>query len=364
MSSPKLFTPLPLKGITLANRIAVAPMCQYSATDGVPGPWHLQHYGALAASGPGLIVLEATAVAPEGRISPRDLGLWDDRHGEAMAGLVASLKAVGPSAIAVQLAHAGRKGAAPPPMGGPAGDWQILAPSALAFESGGPAPLALDRAGMARVAAAFAAAAGRARDAGIDAAEIHSAHGYLLHQFLSPLANRRDDEYGGSLANRMRFPLEVVAAVRAVWPAERPLGIRISATDWVDGGFTLDEAVVYAKAFAAAGIDYVCVSSGGVVPDARIPLAPGYQVPLAERIRRETGLVTRAVGLIVDPHQAEAVLAEGQADLVALGRVFLDDPRWVWRAAAALGVAPPIPPQYRATLPAYWPGAALVHPGG
>ncbi len=360
MSVPKLFTPLPLKSITLANRVAVAPMCQYSATDGRVGPWHLQHYGALAASGPGLIVVEATAVAPEGRISPRDLGLWDESCGEAMAGLLTSLHGFGSSCIAVQLAHAGRKGASAPPIGGPAGHWQTLAPSALAFEVDGPVPLALDRAGMDRIAAAFAAAAGRAHRAGFDAAEVHSAHGYLLHQFLSPLANRRDDEYGGSLANRMRFPLEVVAAVRAVWPADKPLGIRISATDWVDGGFTSDEAVAYAKAFAAAGIDYVCVSSGGVVPNARIPIAPGYQVALAERIRRETGLVTRAVGLIGDPHQAVAVLAEGQADLVALGRVFLDDPRWVWRAAAALGVEPPVPPQYRAAMPAIWPGAALV----
>jgi len=351
MSNPKLFAPLTLRGVTFSNRVAVAPMCQYSATDGLAGPWHLQHYGAMAASGPGLIVLEATAVVPEGRISANDLGLWDDRTQAALTGLVATLKGFGDSRIGVQLGHAGRKGADARPWGGEAKGWQILAPSALAFDETRMVPRALGLDEIARLPHSFAAAAARADKVGFDTIELHSAHGYLLHQFLSPLANQRADQYGGSLENRMRLPLAVVEAARAAWPVDKPLGIRISATDWLEGGFTLDEAVVYAKEFAKRGIDYVCVSSGGVVPKAPVPIGPGYQLALAERIRAETGLITRAVGLIAEPHQAESALAEGKADVIALGRAFLDDPRWVWRAAEALGAEIKRPPQYAASLP-------------
>ncbi|MGE5505150.1 MAG: NADH:flavin oxidoreductase/NADH oxidase [Actinomycetota bacterium] len=363
MTQPKLFAPLAIRGMTMPNRIAVAPMCQYSAVDGCAQDWHLQHYGAMAASGPGMIVIEATGVAPEGRISPSCLGLWNDATEAAFTRLVGALKTFGDTRIAVQLAHAGRKGASSPPWagGGPAEDgWECVSASAIPFDAGWPAPRAADTAELARLKLAFVDAAGRALRAGFDAIELHSAHGYLLHQFLSPLSNQRTDQYGGSLDNRMRFPLEVIAAVRAVWPADKPLGIRISACDWADGGFTVDEAAVYAKAFKAAGIDYVCVSSAGLVPYAKPPVGPGYQVPLAERIRAETGLPTRAVGLIATPQQAEAVLAEGRADMVAIGRGFLDNPRWPWHAAQALGAEIPYVRQYMAVQARYWPGASMA----
>lgn len=355
---PALFQPLALRDLTLSNRIAVAPMCQYSAVDGIAQDWHLQHYGALAASGPGMIVLEATGVTPDGRITPRCLGLWDDACAAALGRLVGALKGFGTSAIAVQLAHAGRKAATTPPWlgGGPAEDgWPTVAPSALPFDPSWPAPSALTVEGLARLRDAFVAATRRALVAGFDVVELHSAHGYLLQQFVSPLCNRRDDDYGGSLANRLRFPLEVVTAVRAAWPADKPLGIRINATDYAEGGFTVDEAVVYAEALRGAGIDYVCVSGGGTVPDAVIPAGPGYQVAFAERIRREAGIATRAVGVITAPEQAEAIIALGQADLVAIGRGFLDDPRWTWRAARALGAEIAVPLQYSRATPKTWP---------
>jgi NADPH2 dehydrogenase len=366
MTQPQLFAPLTLRGLTLPNRVAVAPMCQYSAVDGLVQDWHLQHYGAMAASGPGLIVIEATGVTPEGRISPRCLGLWNDATEAAFTRLIASLKSFGNSRIGVQLGHSGRKGSGLPPFlgNGPAvdGGWPTLSASGIPFDANWPAPRAADADDLEQVKTAFVEAAKRALRAGFDTIELHSAHGYLLHQFLSPLSNHRTDIYGGSLDNRMRFPLEVIEAVRAVWPADKPLGIRISATDWVEGGFTVEEAVIYAKAFRAAGIDYACVSSGGLVPYARIPIGPGYQIHLAERIRREAGIPTRAVGLIATPQQAEAALAEGKADLIAIGRGFMDNPRWVWHAAAALGAEIAYPPQYMAALGKYWPGAALAHP--
>lgn len=362
----QLFTPITLAGLTLPNRVVVAPMCQYSAVDGRAQDWHTQHYGALAASGPGMIVLEATGVTPEGRISTACLSLCDDATEQALTDLVRRLKSFGNSRIAIQLNHAGRKGAASEPWegGGPAtaNGWTTQAPSALPFDTAWPTPEALDEAGLARLRTAFADAAKRALRAGFDAIEVHSAHGYLLHQFLSPLANQRTDAYGGTLVNRMRFPLEVIAAVRAVWPVGKPLGIRISATDWLEDGFTLDEAVVYAKAFTAAGIDYVCVSSGGVVPKAPIPVGPGYQIHLAEAIRQATGLPVRAVGLIATPEQAEAVVAEGKADMVAIGRGFLDNPRWVWHAAEKLGVEIAFANPYRFASGRFWPGAKLARP--
>jgi NADPH2 dehydrogenase len=367
MSRPILFQPLTLRGLTLSNRIGVAPMCQYSAHDGQAQDWHFQHYGALAASSPGMVTIEATGVLPEGRISAACLGLYDDASEAALTRLVGSLKSVGSSAIAIQLAHAGRKAAAlkswegggPDPKG-----WPTLSSSDLPFDTGWPAPKAATLEDLERVTAGFVDAARRALRAGIDAIELHSAHGYLLHQFLSPLTNHRTDAYGGSLDNRMRFPLEVVSALRAVWPADRPLGIRISATDWVEGGWSLDEAVVYAKAFRDAGIDYVCVSTGGLVPNAKVPVGPGYQLPHARRIREETGLITRAVGLIATGPQAEAVLEAGDADLIAIGRGFLDNPRWVWHAAQALGVEIDTAPQYMSVRTRYWPGAALARPRG
>ncbi len=365
MTTPHLFQPLTLRGLTLKNRVAVPPMCQYSAIDGRAGDWHLQHYGAMAASGPGMIVIEAAGVVPDGRISPYCLSLHDDATEAAFTRLVGALKGFGgDSAIAVQLNHAGRKGGAARPWegGGPAksGGWSTLSASDVPFDSGWPTPRAATADDLAHLKQSFVDAAGRALRVGFDAIELHSAHGYLLHQFLSPLSNRRDDRYGGSLDNRMRFPLEVVEAVRAAWPADKPLGIRISATDWIDGGWTADESVVYAQAFKAAGIDYVCVSSGGLAANAKPPIGPGYQLPLARRIRHEVGIPTRAVGLIASPHQAETALAEGDADMIAVGRGFLDNPRWVWHAAQALGADIAYPPQYMAALGRLWPGAALA----
>ncbi|NFV80585.1 NADH:flavin oxidoreductase/NADH oxidase [Magnetospirillum aberrantis] len=360
----QLFTPISLAGLTLPNRVVVAPMCQYSAKDGVAQDWHTQHYGALAASGPGMIVLEATGIAPEGRISHLCLGLYDDATEAALTKLVTQLKSFGPSAIAIQLGHAGRKGASDAPWlgGAPTGAWENVAPSALPFDEDWPAPKALDEAGLARLRDAFTDAALRALRAGFDAIEVHSAHGYLLHQFLSPLSNTRTDAYGGSLENRMRFPLEVIRAMRAVWPLGKPLGIRVSATDWTEGGLTLEESQIYAQEFAKAGIDYVCVSSGGVVPKAAIPVGPLYQVPLAQAIGEASGLPVRAVGLIATPEQAEGVVAEGKADMVAIGRGFLDNPRWVWHAAQRLGVEIPYVNQYRFASGRYWPGAAMARP--
>lgn len=365
MTQPHLFQPLSLRGLTLANRVVVAPMCQYSAVDGVAQNWHMQHYGSLAASGPGMIVIEATGVSPEGRISPRCLGLHNEATEAAFAHLVPALKSFGTSAIAVQLGHAGRKGGAAPPWEGgkPAKDgWQTISASDIPFDDGWPAPRAANAEDLARLKQCFVDAAKRAIRVGFDAIELHSAHGYLLHQFLSPLSNRRTDSYGGSLDNRMRFPLEVVEAMRAVWPADKPLGIRISATDWVDGGWNPDEAVVYAKAFRAAGIDYVCVSSGGLVSYAKVPIAPGYQIDLARRIRAEAQIPTRAVGLIASPAQAEAALTSGAADMIAIGRGFLDNPRWVWHAAEELGAEIAYPPQFMAVRGKNWPGAALARP--
>lgn len=360
----QLFTPITLAGLTLPNRVVVAPMCQYSAKDGVAQDWHTQHYGALAASGPGMIVLEATGVAPEGRISHLCLALYDDATEAALTKLVSQLKSFGPSAIAIQLGHAGRKGATDAPWlgGAPTGAWENVAPSALPFDQDWPTPKALDEAGLSRLRDAFADAAHRALRAGFDAIEVHSAHGYLLHQFLSPLSNTRTDAYGGSLENRMRFPLEVIRVMRAVWPQGKPLGIRISATDWTEGGLTVEESQAYAQEFAKAGIDYVCVSSGGVVPKADIPVGPLYQVPLAQAIREASGLPVRAVGLIATPEQAEKVVAEGKADMVAIGRGFLDNPRWVWHAAQRLGVEVPYVNQYRFASGRYWPGAAMARP--
>lgn len=364
----RLFQPLTIRDQTFANRVAVAPMCQYSAIDGVAQDWHLQHYGSLVASGPGLVVIEATGVSADGRISPGCLGLYSEACEAGFARLVTAVKSFGSSKIGVQLGHAGRKASSNLPWAGNGavapeqGGWQPVAPSPLAFSDAWPVPTEIGAYDFDRLRLAFANAAERADRAGIDVVEIHSAHGYLLHQFLSPLTNRRTDAYGGKLDGRMRFPMEIVRAVRRAWPTGKPLGIRISATDWVEGGFTPDEAVIYLQACRAEGVDYVCVSSGGLVPDAKIPVGPGYQVALAAKIKAETGLITRAVGMIADPHQAEDILEKGQADMVALGRAFLDDPRWCWRAAEVLGADHPLPPQYLRAGPKLWPGSSLKKP--
>lgn len=352
-----LFSPFALGPLQLANRIAIAPMCQYSATDGLASDWHMIHYGHLALSGAGLLILEATAVSPEGRISPADLGLWSAGHQRALAPIVQAIRRHAPIKLAVQLAHAGRKASSAPPFEGgqalpPAqGGWQTVAPSALAHAPGDPPPLALDQSGLERIKTDFVNAALRAHALGIEAIELHGAHGYLLHQFLSPLANQRSDHYGGSLENRMRFPLEVYDAVRAAVPRQMALGMRVSASDWVEGGWDLDQTLALAQALKQRGADFIHVSSGGASPLQQIPLGPGYQVHFAQRIKAETGLPTIGVGLITEPLHAEAIVANGQADMVGLARAMLYNPRWPWHAAAALGAQVAAPPQYWRSQP-------------
>lgn len=357
MSSP-LFSPLSLRQLTLANRIVIAPMCMYAATDGKVGDFHTMHVGPLAQSGAGLFILEATAVAPEGRITPFCPGLWDDACAAAWAPVLAAVRRHSAMPLAIQLAHAGRKASCDAPWLGrgqlapAAGGWQTLAPSAQPFAANELPPQALDDAGLARIRDAFAAAARRADALGIDAIEIHAAHGYLLHEFLSPLTNQRSDAWGGTLARRLRFPLEVFDAVRAAWPAEKPLGVRVSATDWVDGGWEIEQTLALAKELQARGCDFLHVSSGGLSPAQQLAPTPGYQLPFARRVKAETGLTTIGVGLITDPHQAEAALNDGDADLVALARGILWNPRWPWHAAAALGAQVDAPPQYWRGAPA------------
>lgn len=358
----RLFTPFSIGKLELTNRVTISPMCQYSAVDGTMNDWHLMHLGNLSLSGAALLILEATHVTPEGRITHRCSGLYTDENEAALERVVKFCRSVSPIMIGIQLAHSGRKGSAQRPWEGrgpllPAErPWQTLAPSAIPLASGWPEPRALDRAGMEAVKQAFVDATRRAARIGFDLIELHSAHGYLLNNFLSPLSNQRNDEYGGSLENRMRYPLEVFAAMRAAWPGA--LGAKISGTDFAEGGWTPDEAVAYARTLKAAGCDYVTVSGGGVVLDAKIPAAPGYQVPFAERVKRETGIVTGAVGLVTDARQAEAVITEGKADFVAMARAMLFDPRWPWHAALALGVDMKYPLQYERCHPKAWPGAA------
>lgn len=347
----RLFTPLTLRGLTLPNRIAVSPMCQYQAQDGLVNDWHLVHYGGLAQGGAGLVITEAAAVLPEGRISPEDLGLWNNAQAEGLARIVHFIASQG-AVPGIQLAHAGRKASNPAPWKGSGslspsqGGWTPAAPSALPFDEGWTVPTALDEPGILAVIEAFMDAARRAVAAGFRVIEVHAAHGYLLHQFLSPLSNHRTDAYGGSFENRTRLVREVVGALRQILPEELPLLVRISATDWVEGGWTLDQSVALAKELKALGVDLVDCSSGGLAPRAEIPLGPGYQVPFAARIRAEADLPTGAVGLITDPEQAEAILAQASADLVLLGRELLRDPRWPLRAAKALGAEVPWPASY------------------
>ncbi|MFZ1376737.1 MAG: NADH:flavin oxidoreductase/NADH oxidase [Geothrix sp.] len=346
-----LFRPLTLRGLTLPNRIAVSPMCQYSSLEGLPNDWHLVHLGGLAQGGAGLVLTEAAAVLPEGRISPDDLGLWSDVQAEALAPSVRFIKGQG-AVPGIQLAHAGRKASAFSPWKGSgsvpagAGGWTPVAPSALPFDSTWTVPMELDESGIKAVIRAFAYATRRALAAGFEVVELHAAHGYLLHQFLSPLTNHRTDGYGGSFEGRTRLVREVTTAVRAVWPGNLPLFVRISATDWVEGGWDPDQSVELAKILKGLGVDLVDCSSGGLSPHQKILLGPGYQVPFADRIRTEAGLPTGAVGLITEPEQAEQILAEGSADLVLLARELLRDPRWPLRAAQALGAEVPWPAQY------------------
>jgi 2,4-dienoyl-CoA reductase-like NADH-dependent reductase (Old Yellow Enzyme family) len=347
-----LFTPYPLRSVRFRSRVFVSPMCQYScARDGLATPWHLMHLGRFAVGGAALVFTEATAVSPEGRISPHDLGLWSDAHVEALAPVAAFIEAQG-AVPGIQLAHAGRKASTDVPWRGgkkvePAdGGWTPVAPSALSFSATYPDPVALDAAGMASVVQQFVAAAKRAREAGFQVVELHAAHGYLLHQFLSPLSNQREDAWGGDFEGRTKLPLEVVAAVRAVWPAHLPLFVRISATDWAEGGWDLPQSLRFAASLRERGVDLVDCSSGGLVPGVKIPLGPGYQVDFARAVRREAGIASGAVGMITDPAQADAIVASGSADAVLLARAMLRDPNWALHAAEALGVDVPWPVQY------------------
>ena len=364
--SHALFTPFQLRSLTFSNRIGVSPMCQYSCVDGFATDWHLVHLGARAQGGAALVTLEASAVTPEGRISPADLGIWKDDHVPALARIATFLHSQGARA-GIQLAHAGRKASMSAPFISehlvlPAeGGWQPVAPSALAFSPTYAVPQALDQPAIQTIIEAFRLAARRALAAGFDFVEIHAAHGYLLHQFLSPLANQRTDDYGGSFANRTRLTLEVVDAVRAEWPDHLPLFVRISATDWAEeGGWDIDQSVQLAYLFRERGVDLIDVSSGGLVPNVKIPVGPGFQVPFAARIRREASIATAAVGMITDPAQANAIVAAGEADLVFLAREFLRNPYWPLHAAAALDEAASWSPQYLRAAPQHSPARTPV----
>lgn len=355
----QLFSPLAIGPLSLPNRIVVAPMCQYSSIDGEASDWHVQHWTNMALSGAGLVIVEATAVEPRGRISWADLGLYDDATEAAFATALATVRRWSPAKIGVQLAHAGRKASTLKPWeagGGPmpAGDvrgWTTRAPSALAYAETDPVPEALDDAGIAEIVQAFVGSASRAVRLGLDLIELHAAHGYLLHEFLSPLSNRRTDAYGGSLENRMRLVLQVFDAVKAAVPGSMALGIRISATDWVEGGWDLEQSLVLAKALDVRGCHFIHVSSGGLHPAQKIAVGPGYQLPFAEAIKRAVAMPVIAVGMITEPRQAETVLVDGQADAVALARAILFEPRWPWRAAAELGAQVASPPQYLRSAP-------------
>jgi 2,4-dienoyl-CoA reductase-like NADH-dependent reductase (Old Yellow Enzyme family) len=352
-----LFSPIRLRELALPNRIMVAPMCQYSAEGGVANDWHFTHINTLALSGAAMFCIEATHVEAIGRITPGCLGLWNDATEAALRPILVSVRRHSKVAVAMQLAHAGRKGSSHRPWEGgqqiplAEGGWQTEGPSEVAHKEGELKPRALDVMGLKRVREAFVQSTKRAHHLGIDAIELHCAHGYLLHQFLSPISNRRTDRYGGSLQNRMRYPLEVFDAVRAVFPPKKPVGIKVSATDWVDGGWDIEQTIEFAKELKKRGVGWIDVSSGGVSPQQKIPLSPGYQVPFAQAIKEATGITTMAVGLITQPSQAEEIVASGQADMVALARGMLYDPRWAWHAAAELDGEVYAPPQYWRSQP-------------
>jgi 2,4-dienoyl-CoA reductase-like NADH-dependent reductase (Old Yellow Enzyme family) len=369
--SSTLFSPTMVGEIELPNRIAVSPMCQYSANDGCASDWHLMHLMQLGISGAGLIMLESTAIERQGRITHGCLGLYSDANESALGRVLAAARRVSPRETrwGIQINHAGRKASAQRPWEGRGAlassedPWPTEGPSALAAGDGWHTPTEMTLAAMARVREGFVAAARRATRLGFDVVEFHTTHGYLMHQFLSPVANRREDDYGGSLENRMRFPLEVAKAVREALPRSVSLGARITGSDWLPEGINIAETVIFATALKALGVDYVCVSSGGIA-NAQIPVEPGYQVPFAAEVRARTGIHTRAVGMIVEPEQAESIVSEGKADTVALARALLDNPRWVWHAAEKLGAEGSIthPPQYERSKRALWPGAVLARP--
>jgi len=354
---PHLFSPVSFRGVTLRNRIVVSPMCQYSSKDGYATDWHLVHLGSRAVGGAAAVIAEATAVVPEGRISPDDLGIWRDEHVEMLARIFRFVQSQGVVA-GIQLSHAGRKASTSAPWkgGGPLapsdGGWEpIFGASAVAFDDGYAVPAALDTTAIKRVVQAFADAAVRANAAGCRIVELHAAHGYLLHQFLSPLSNRRDDEYGGSFENRTRLVREVVEAVRRAWPEPHPVFVRISATDWADGGWTIEDSIALGSRLAPLGVDAFDCSAGGVIPRVRMPVGAGYQVPFAERVRKEAGMPTAAVGMITAPEQADQIVRNGQADMIVMAREFLRDPYWPLHAAARLGQELAVPPQYQRAFP-------------
>lgn len=359
----KLFSPIKLAGLDLSNRIVVSPMCQYSAVDGTATDWHLTHLGMLANSGAALVVVEATHVERHGRITHGCHGLYSDANEDAIRRVLLHCRRIGSAKFGVQLAHSGRKGSSQRPWEGGKGlkgdddPWETIAPSPIAYGDEWPAPREATRADMDRVRDAFANSAKRAVAVGFDAVELHLAHGYLLHTFLSPLSNHRKDEFGGSLDNRMRFPLEVARAVRVVVPKSVPLGARVSATDWVEGGWTIEDSVKLCRALKGEGLDFICTSSGGILFTTKAPHDVDNNAALAEKIRREAGIATRAVGLITDPHKAEEIVAKGQADQIAVGRGFLDNPHWAWHAAQELGVEVKRPNQYLRAGPQFWPPA-------
>jgi 2,4-dienoyl-CoA reductase-like NADH-dependent reductase (Old Yellow Enzyme family) len=347
-----LLSPLTIRGVTLRNRIVMSPMCQYCAFDGFADDWHLVHIGSRAVGGVALTMVEATAVTPDGRITPRDLGIWSDRHAEPLARIARFVPTQG-AVAGIQLAHAGRKASCDPPWKGGArlktaeqGAWTVVGPSPISFNADDPLPVALDEEGIDRIVAAFEAAARRAVEAGFRVIEIHSAHGYLLHQFLSPLSNHRTDHYGGNLENRMRLVLRIAGALRALMPEGFPLFVRISATDWVPGGWDVEESIILARRLKDLGVDLIDVSSGALVPNVRIPLGPGFQVEFARRIRHDAGIRTGAVGLITEVSQSNAIITDGDADLVFLARELLREPYWAHKAVRELGQSPAWPFQY------------------
>jgi 2,4-dienoyl-CoA reductase-like NADH-dependent reductase (Old Yellow Enzyme family) len=356
-----LFSPISLRGLTLPNRIVVSPMCQYNSANGSATDWHLMHLGSLSMGAAGLVMVEMTNVSLQGRISPRCASLCSDDNEAALKRVIDFCRTYGVAKLGIQIAHAGRKGSQQPPAEGgkpltaEQGAWETLGPSALPYGDGWPAPRAMTHNDIRQCIADHVQAVQRAQRIGFDVIEMHGGHGYLIHQFLSPLSNQRDDEYGGSLERRMRFPLETFRAMRAAWPADKPMGIRVSATDWVDGGWNLDEAVVFARELKAIGCDYMDTTSGGLDPRQKIPLSPGYQVPFGARVRREAGIATMSVGLIDKPEQAEQIIAGGEADLVVLARGALYNPRWAWHAAEALGAETAYAPKYRVCHPSLRP---------
>ncbi len=355
--SPHLFTPLKIRDIVLPNRIVVSPMCQYSCENGFANDWHLVHLGSRAVGGAGLVIAEATAVEDRGRITPGDLGIWTDDHVEALAPITRFIKKHSASVPGIQLAHAGRKASTDAPWRGgnplaeDEGAWQPVAPSPLPFAPGHPAPAELSQADLNDITRAFKIAAQRSLEAGFEVVELHAAHGYLLHEFLSPLSNKRSDRYGGSFENRTRFVIEVVKAVRSVWPERLPLFLRISATDWAENGWDPDQSVELARLVQPLGIDLIDCSSGALIPNVKISPKPGFQVPFAERLRKESGILTGAVGLITEPQQAEEIVRTGQADLVLLARELLRDPYWPLHAAEVLHAKASIPDQYARAFP-------------